>query len=83
MYSSDRCVLTVLRRKRSLEEYDDDYKPLSKRLHSMYLKDGPAAGENVSTDSNGYRVSTNRLQRSNDIIVITSVKSVRCVAMCG
>lgn len=38
-------VVTVFR-KRSLEEYDDDYKPLSKRMHSMYLKDGPISGDN-------------------------------------
>lgn len=45
-------------RKRSLEEYDDDYKPLSKRLHSMYLKDGPAlTSENVLIDTNGFGVS--------------------------
>lgn len=46
-------TLQVLR-KRSLEEYDDDYKPLSKRMHSMYLKDGPLAGENHSAVSNTY-----------------------------
>jgi len=46
-------ALRVLR-KRSLEEYDDDYKPLSKRLHSMYLKDGPITGENNLADTNAY-----------------------------
>lgn len=45
-------------RKRSLEEYDDDYKPLSKRMHSMYLKDGPINGEQLLTDTNAYSVST-------------------------
>lgn len=45
-------------RKRSLEEYDDDYKPLSKRMHSMYLKDGPINGEQILTDTNVYSVST-------------------------
>jgi hypothetical protein len=43
-------------RKRSLEEYDDDYKPLSKRMHSMYLKDGPLNGENLLADTNVYGV---------------------------
>jgi len=47
----------VMFRKRSLEEYDDDYKPLSKRLHSMYLKDGPITGENNLADTNAYGVS--------------------------
>lgn len=52
------CVLVCPFRKRSLEEYDDDYKPLSKRLHGMYLKDGPAAAsENVLIDTNGFGVS--------------------------
>ncbi|XP_025202568.1 uncharacterized protein LOC112599733 [Melanaphis sacchari] len=46
-------TLRVLR-KRSLEEYDDDYKPLSKRMHSMYLKDGPLAGENHLAVTNAY-----------------------------
>lgn len=49
-------------RKRSLEEYDDDYKPLSKRMHSMYLKDGPLNGENILADSNAYGVSIYNLQ---------------------
>jgi len=44
-------------RKRSLEEYDDDYKPLSKRMHSMYLKDGPLTGENHLAVTNAYGVS--------------------------
>lgn len=45
-------------RKRSLEEYDDDYKPLSKRMHSMYLKDGPVTGDNHPTvNMNAYGVS--------------------------
>lgn len=44
-------------RKRSLEEYDDDYKPLSKRMHSMYLKDGPLNSENLLADTNAYGVS--------------------------
>jgi len=44
-------------RKRSLEEYDDDYKPLSKRMYSMYLKDGPVTGDNCLTDTNLYGVS--------------------------
>lgn len=47
----------MVHRKRSLEEYDDDYKPLSKRLHSMYLKDGPVTGDNCSVDTNLYGVS--------------------------
>jgi len=50
-------ALRVLR-KRSLEEYDDDYKPLSKRLHSMYLKDGPVVGDNCSVDTNYGNAST-------------------------
>jgi len=44
-------------RKRPLEEYDDEYKPLSKRMHSMYLKDGPLATENHLAITNAYGVS--------------------------
>lgn len=44
-------------RKRSLEEYDDDYKPLSKRMHSMYLKDSPITSEHILADTNVYGVS--------------------------
>ncbi|XP_050540965.1 uncharacterized protein LOC126905368 [Daktulosphaira vitifoliae] len=43
-------ALRVLR-KRSLEDYDDDYKPLSKRMHSMYLLDSPGSGDSALADN--------------------------------
>ncbi|XP_050432188.1 uncharacterized protein LOC126840471 isoform X2 [Adelges cooleyi] len=45
-------ALRVLR-KRSLEDYDDDYKPLSKRMHSMYLLDAPVTGDLLNDNIHG------------------------------
>ncbi|XP_022162619.1 uncharacterized protein LOC111028324 [Myzus persicae] len=60
-------TLRVLR-KRPLEEYDDDYKPLSKRMHSMYLKDGPLAGENHSAVTNAYGNASTSAQYSQQTV---------------